>query len=151
MARTWQYLIIHHSAGKPTDTVADIDQEHRKRGWLMIGYHFVIEREGVHGFLKAARPDAMTGAHCGVNKYNREGLGLCVAGYFHPGSPLSEKMQERLYLDVLGAVLHICKKYRIPAKHVLGHRDVKATACPGAWFPLQRLKDDVAKGLALVR
>ena len=34
-------------------------------------------------------------------------------------------------------------EYRIDAEHVVGHSDVKATACPGKYFPL----DEVSFGL----
>lgn len=141
--RTWSYLVIHHSASSPDTRVADIDAWHRARGWSGIGYHYVIERDSAgRGHLKRGRPDTKAGAHAGVALYNSKGIGLCVAGNFD-----REPVSEALYADVLGAVLHLCRKYGIPAGNVLGHRDCKATACPGGLFPLKRLKEDVRRGL----
>jgi N-acetylmuramoyl-L-alanine amidase len=147
MSRKWTHLMIHHGAGKPGMTVEQIREEHQARGWQDIGYHFVLVRPngGQRGHLKRGRPDTKAGAHAGVNPWNSIALGLCVPGYFHPGSSLSEHMSEELYQDLLGAVLHIMQLYHIPAANILGHREVRATACPGEYFPLARLKADVKK------
>jgi len=146
MARKWSHLVIHHTATGPRETVASITAMHRRRGFTTIGYHYLIERSGTRGYLKAARPDSMAGAHCpGINTF---GIGLSVVGYFHPGSPHSEHMSEALYQDVLGAAVHVCRKYNIPASNVKFHREMKATACPGDWFPMARLRAEVAAALA---
>jgi hypothetical protein len=145
--------MLHHSATGPGMTVEDIRREHvRLNGWLDIGYHYVLVRgaDG-HGYLKAGRPDSMDGAHAGAGAvdrvtglgWNREALGLCVVGYFHPGSPLSEHMSAMLFGDLTAAVRHVMTKYGIRADHLLRHRDVRATACPGDWFPWERLKSQV--------
>lgn len=138
MARKWAYLMIHHTATAPTLTVADIDRMHRQRGYNGVGYHYLIQRdrEG-KAYLKAGRSDTQIGAHAGVNKYNREALGLSVIGYFHPGSEHSEHVGDQLFADIVAAVCHLCKTYGIPADnaHILYHRDVRSTACPGDWFP----------------
>lgn len=139
MARTWNYLIVHHSAGNQKETVASIRNYHVNHNkWSDIGYHFVIEVDSNgRGHLKRGRSDARDGAHAGVVKYNREGLGLCVVGNYD-----TMRMSEVLFKDVTGAVLHICKLYNISPKNVLGHKDIKATACPGRYFPLSRLKTE---------
>ncbi len=142
----WTHVMLHHSASGPNLTVAELDAEHKARGWREIGYHYVLQRgaDG-HGYLKAGRPDTLPGAHAGVTPWNNCALGLCVIGYFHPGAALSEHMTETLYADLLAAVRHLLAKYAIPPAHVLGHRDVRPTACPGDWFPLARVKADVNK------
>lgn len=141
------HLMIHHSAGRANETIEEIDRAHRAQGWRMIGYHYVVVRKNGRGYLKAGRPVADTGAHAGVSKWNRRAIGLCVVGYFHPGCALSEHMDEQLYADVLGAVLHLMRTHSIPAGNLLRHRDVKATACPGEWFPWDRLLRDVQEAL----
>jgi N-acetylmuramoyl-L-alanine amidase len=142
----WKYLVIHHSVTPPTTTLGDIDAMHRARGWNGIGYHFVIQRDAAgHGHLKRARPDTMTGAHAGVTWWNKNALGLCVIGCFHPGYKFSERMSDALYSEVFEAARHIMDVYNIPGDHLRGHRDIKATACPGDWFPLARLKFEISK------
>lgn len=157
MARRWTHLLVHHTAGDPRLTVEQIRQEHiRNRKFSDIGYHYVLARPGggQQGFLKVGRPDTQSGAHAGGPKQTKDGrawnsfaLGLSVPGYFHPGNPHSEHMDEELYRDLLAAVLHLMQKYHIPAENLRGHREVKATACPGDWFPLDRLKADVKQRL----
>lgn len=144
--RRWEGLIVHHSGGAPTDTVESLRRFHRSLGWADVGYHFVVERdrEG-RGHLKRGRSDRRSGAHAGSLEVNARCLGLCVVGTFHPGLEHSERMSEALYGDVVGAVVHVLREYGIPASEVRGHCEVRETACPGAWFPLERLKRDVAR------
>lgn len=149
MAR-WRYLMLHHGAGQPGETVEQMRAQHKRQGWRDIGYHYVLQRAApdfTRGHLKVGRPDTQSGAHAGVSNYNAHGIGLCVPGYFHPGHALSEHMPESLYQDLLAAVLHLMQHYDIPFEHLKAHRDVKQTACPGEWFPMMRLRVDVAAKL----
>lgn len=142
----WTHIMVHHTVTGPEAKVADIDAMHRARGFDCIGYHFLVERgPGDHGILKAGRPTSRSGAHCDVDGWNSKAIGISVVGTFHPGEPHSERLttDRPLYQDIVGAICHLCNKYGIPADHVLGHRDVKQTACPGDWFPLVQLKADV--------
>jgi len=157
MARRWTHLLIHHSVTAPGATVADIYRLHRARGFDGIGYHYVLQRsrseDFARGHLKVGRADDRTGAHAGATRdkkpWNRFALGLCVIGTFHRGLPHSERIEEgsAIYEDIVAAVCHLCQKYHSPAGKVLGHRDVKATACPGDLFPLAEVKRDVAARL----
>jgi len=153
----WTHLIIHHTATGPRETVASIRANHvEKRGFSDIGYHFVIERDWLgRGYLKRARPDTRAGGHAGKRSetfdgrdWNAFALGLAVVGNFEPGYGKPERMTERLYSAVLAAAAHLCRKYGIPPGHVKYHREVKATACPGAWFPMARLRRDLERALA---
>lgn len=143
--KKWQYLMLHHTATGPNETVESIRAMHLKRGFNDIGYHYLIVRKDGKGYLKSGRPDTKAGAHC--PGWNSKALGLSVVGYFHPGNKLSEVMSEALYQYVLAAVCHLCKKYNIPASRLLAHREKKATACPGDWFAFARLKCDVERAL----
>jgi hypothetical protein len=151
----WTHLLIHHTVTGPQETVATIRAMHRKRGFNTIGYHYLLERDQAgRGHLKTGRPDTRSGAHAGAPKdtfdhkpWNSFAIGLSVVGCFHPGFAVSERMTEPLYQDVLGAAVHLCKKYGIPADHVKFHREVKATACPGDYFPMARLRADIRKAL----
>jgi len=144
MPRKWAHILIHHSAGSKYDTVASLRHQHvEKRGWDDIGYHYVLQRYiqrepgyAEHLIIKEGRPDTKTGAHAGRGWWNRYSLGVCVIGYFHPGaSGVSEHFTSDMYTDLVGALAHLCKKYGISPKNIGYHRDVKATACPGSWFP----------------
>lgn len=159
MARRWTHLIVHHTAGRMDETVDDIRALHvNVNKWNDIGYHYLVQwdiagKGGTKGkgYLKQGRPDTKSGAHAGVTKWNNCAIGLCIIGYFHPGTQISVKLTEAQYQDVLAACVRLCRKYGIPAEHVLGHRDVKHTACPGDWFPLAILKADVKEALTAAR
>ncbi len=136
----WEGIMIHHSAGRETDTVESIRTQHKAKGWGDIGYHYVLEIKDGRGFLKAGRSTEYAGAHAGVARYNNAYIGLCV-----PGNYETHELRAGVYQDLVGAVAHLCKKYGAPG--ILGHRDVKATACPGKHMPLLMLKVDVRKRL----
>jgi N-acetylmuramoyl-L-alanine amidase len=42
------YLVVHCSATQPKSDIGakEIRQWHREKGWIDIGYHFVIRRDG---------------------------------------------------------------------------------------------------------
>lgn len=48
---------------------------HLKRGFLDIGYHYVITRDGT---LETGRPDNVSGAH--ARGYNHTSIGICMVG-----------------------------------------------------------------------
>lgn len=140
--KRWTHLMIHHSDGPPGQTVDAIRRYHvHGRGWSDIAYHYLIQRDGQgRGHLKGGRATDRNGAHAGSLRWNRRALGLCVIGRFAPGG---EVMSGVLYADVLAAVLHVMKLHGIPPANLMAHRDVRATECPGEWFPMQRLRADV--------
>ena len=56
-------------------TAAEIDRWHRRQGWLAIGYHYVITRDGQ---LETGRDVTKQGAH--VKNHNHESVGICLVG-----------------------------------------------------------------------
>ena len=141
---SWEGVMIHHSAGRQTDTVASIRALHKAKGWGDIGYHYVLEIKDGRGFLKAGRSTEYAGAHAGLAYYNNRYLGLCV-----PGNYETQELPAAVYADLVGAVAHLAKKYDAPK--VLGHREVKPTACPGKHMPLVALRNEVQERLRKAR
>jgi N-acetylmuramoyl-L-alanine amidase len=102
-----------------------IDRWHRQKGWLMIGYHKVIKRDGT---VEDGRPLDMIGAH--VEGYNHDSIGICMAGGLdHKGNP--ENNFTPAQWDSLKALLVEFRKDYSGAQ-ILGHRDFPkvAKACP---------------------
>lgn len=138
--RDWKHIVIHHTASSG-GSVASIDESHRNRKdkagnpWLGIGYHFVIGNgQGMgDGEIEPTFrwKQQMHGAHAGVEDYNQHGIGIVLVGNFEkePPSPAQLAAVKRL-VGVLKA------DYGINSDHVVGHGSVKATACPGKYFPL---------------
>lgn len=138
LRRKTERIIIHHSATPGDVSAATIHQWHLGNGWKGIGYHYVIR---TFGLIEIGRPENTIGSHSG-SAGNSNGIGVCVAGNFMNSKPTEEQFQACVEL-----VRDIYSRYG--ALVIQGHRDVMATACPGAMFPLEEIKRTVADNSAL--
>lgn len=124
-----EVLIIHSSATKADMDFVDsawINEEHLKRGFFLIGYHYVIKRDGT---VEEGRPIERWGAHCrGHNSYS---IGICYAGGLSKrGKAEDNKTPEQ---EASLAILIAELLQRFPKiTDVFGHRDMRgaATECP---------------------
>lgn len=125
-------IIIHCAATRPEQDIdaREIDRWHRQKGWLQIGYHFVIKRDGS---IEIGRDVDDVGAHArGHNSYS---VGVCmIGGLNEDGKP------EGVYTDAQWAMLRILVdglKTRYPDAKVIGHNEISDKACPsfdvGEW------------------
>ena len=102
-----------------------IDRWHREKGFLKIGYHYVIKRDGV---IEVGRNVAEVGAH--ARNVNDRSIGICmVGGLNEDGKPAAEYTDAqweslRKLISTLGV--------QYQKAQVIGHRDVPGTqkACP---------------------
>lgn len=146
-ARQWQHIVIHHTATS-RGSVESIHEAHLKRKdrngnhWLGIGYHFVI---GNGNGMKDGSIEPtfrwrqqMHGAHAGVGNYNRKGIGVVLVGNFEKQRPTAAQLTA-----VKRLVRTLKMAYRIDSNNIIGHSDIKATACPGKYLKV----DDVSLGL----
>ncbi len=138
--RDWQYIVIHHTASDG-GTVESIHNAHSNRkdsagnAWLGIGYHFVIGNGNGMGDGEIEPTfrwnEQMHGAHAGISEYNQQGIGVALIGNFDEQPPTPAQISA---VKQLVGVLK--NEYQISSDRVIGHGDVKATACPGKYFPL---------------
>ena len=127
---TTEAIFVHCSATKPTMNVGlrEIRQWHKEMGWLDVGYHFIIKRDGT---IEEGRPVDVVGSH--VKGWNERSVGVCLVGGIdekgkHSANFTPAQMSSlRNKLDELKAV------YNVP---IMAHHDVAAKACPS--FDLQR-------------
>jgi len=127
-------LIIHCSATWPSMKCnADIIRKwHLAKGWLDIGYHYVINRDGS---LEQGRPTWAVGAH--AEGYNTTSIGVCLVGGCPEGNanaqennftPAQWERLERVVASIL------CTHPKIPrnTEGILGHRDLPGVKkfCP---------------------
>lgn len=114
-----KYLVVHSSASKPKNFVdaSTIDRWHRDRGFLKIGYHYVILRDGT---VQKGRPDSEVGAH--VEGHNTGSLGICMVGGINDTTGKSENNYTDKQFASLSSLLF---KLTIshPGAEILGHRD----------------------------
>lgn len=95
-------MAVLHCADTPAHMdigVKEIAEWHKKRGFLTVGYHWVIRRDGT---LEKGRDELEQGAH--VEGFNRNSLGVCLVGGRGP-DPLFTDAQlatlDNLYLGIL--------------------------------------------------
>lgn len=121
-------IVIHCSATKASMGKVDaawIDREHRKRGFLKIGYHFVIKRDGTR---ETGRALVEVGSHAvGFNEYS---IGVCMVGGLDENLKPENNFTPEQWnaLEALVAFLRLS----FPKAEVLGHRDLPRVAkdCP---------------------
>ena len=113
------YLVVHCSATRPEMDVGvnDIRKWHMAKGWIDVGYHYVIRRNGV---VEAGRRLHTIGAH--VKGYNATSVGICLVGGLDKGSqpadnftPSQKKSLRKLLVELSA---------RFTSAKVLGHRDL---------------------------
>ena len=101
--RPWKHVVIHHSASDSGDA-ASIGKYHKdKKGWVNgLGYHFLIGNGNgsEDGQIEAGNrwDDQLDGAHAGNDKYNKNGVGICLVGNFENEKPSSSQLSSLTYL-----------------------------------------------------
>ena len=124
-------IVIHHTGNSDSQgnyidddlSAAEIHELHQSLGWVGIGYHFVIRKDGT---IEQGRPLWSQGAHAQGENYHSIGIHVC--GNFEVAMPTPAQIEACAYL-----VGWIAEKYDIPcdSAHIVGHRDLMPTACPG--------------------
>lgn len=172
---TPKVAFVHHTAGSNTYTAAEsaaivrgIYYQHTVvQGWCDIGYNFLVDKYGqVFEGRYGGMDKAVLGAHAGG--FNGNSFGVSVLGNYETASPtpaildaLARVIAWKFSLsqtDPTGkAVLYSAgiggTNIRYPAgtpvtlNAISGHRDVGATACPGAnlYSQLPALRTKVAQ------
>jgi N-acetylmuramoyl-L-alanine amidase len=138
----WKYIVIHHTATDVGKAYL-IHRTHQDRGfWNGLGYHFLIDNGTLgkgDGQIEAAPRwiKQQSGAHCNSGGMNEKGIGIALVGNFNEELPTEKQRESLIYL-----VKTLCQYYRIPASHIIGHRDAPgaSTECPGKRFPLATVR-----------
>ena len=70
-------IVVHCSATPPKMDIGvrEIRTWHIKRGFVDVGYHYVIRRDGS---VETGRPHDTQGAH--VRSFNKFSVGICLVG-----------------------------------------------------------------------
>lgn len=140
-------IVVHHSATRPERQpfadAASIDREHREKGVRIryngrtyhIAYHYVILPDGR---IEPGRPEFCRGAHTRSPRHNRW-VGICLIGYFDPRWP--DKCHHRPTKEQMDSLVRLSaglmKSHGFDIEHILPHRDVNPTECPGKSFPME--------------
>jgi len=137
MTRETTDTVIIHCSATPADMdigVKEIDRWHRAKGWLEIGYHFVITRSGV---VQEGRKISKPGAH--AIGWNKRSIGIClVGGVNEEGEPQDNFTIEQMEL-LEQLTYELLDKY--PIRNVMGHNEVARKACPS--FDVQEWQKEI--------
>lgn len=117
-------VVIHHSAGNES-TATQLRSIFKSRfNVSYIGYHYAISKTGE--VWKDLRDDQI-GIHNNEGSLNNSNsLGICLIGNLETNQPTVTQ------LNKLKEILTNLKKtHGITATNIVGHRDMKSTACPG--------------------
>lgn len=140
--RTIDAIVIHCSAtpeGKEY-TLEDIDLMHRQRGYVMVGYNYVIELDGT---IRTGRPLTMEGAHCrdaglSGSSYNKHSIGICYIGGVESkrnaygklvarkdanGNPIAKDTRTDVQKRSLVNLVYKLLAQYPDIKEIIGHRD----------------------------
>lgn len=119
--------IIVHCAATPEGKnfkAADIDRWHRERKMKCIGYHYVVDLDGM---VEPGRPESEIGAHClGHNQYS---IGVCYVGGLAADGKTPKDTRTAAQKEALLALLNKLRA-KYPNASIHGHRDFAAKACP---------------------
>ena len=125
LLREVRKIVIHYSATPITRhvTAGSIRRNHMAKGWKDIGYHWIIDRNGI---VWEGRPEGLRGAHC--KGWNDESIGVCwIGGLRGDGTPeCNITAAQRTAMTALLQLLH----RRYPEAELCGHRDLAPTLCP---------------------
>lgn len=130
-------IVVHCAATRPSQDfdVNDIRRMHLQRGFLDVGYHKIIKRDGT---VQNGRPLDRQGAHAAG--FNHLSVGVCMIGGVSEDDvriPENNFTPEQFasLRDVLAEL-----KTHFPEAEILGHRDLPKVkkACPSfdvrAWL-----------------
>ncbi len=114
--RTINKIVVHCSGGSQDATVEAIKKYWKKIGWKRVGYHFIIDENGVETQLESI--ENLTN---GVKNHNADSVHVCYIGGIEDGKPkdtrtLAQKQKLRLRVNALKAMF--------PHAKVYGHRDL---------------------------
>ena len=119
-----KYIVVHSTSTKPNEDIklSDVDEWHRKKGKLKVGYHFFIRRDGI---IESGRSPNEIGSH--VRDHDLESIAVCLSGGKNTRgihAPDYGKQQiESLF------VLLMTLKFMYSDAEVVGHRDLEETPC----------------------
>ena len=125
-------LVVHHIEAEGSNwTVEFINNMHKRdNGWSGIGYHIYIRKDGS---VYRGRKDCYVGAHC--QGFNSTSIGIAFEGNYDKSTASMPDAQYKAWVEVYNYYKSIYGT--LP---VYGHKEKSSSECPGAYFPLTKVK-----------
>ena len=137
LGNTPRYIGLHHSAG--INTVKAYHQEHLDKGWAGLGYNFVVDLDGK--VYKGRDPKYLP---AGIEGHNTDSLHICAIGNF------DNMVMPAVQKEAIKELILYCMGLFPTIKAVKGHKELMATDCPGANYPLRDMQSVYTHGLIQV-
>lgn len=119
-------IIIHHP--EYYGSVQGLNDVMRNMGFTMIGYNYYIRKDGS---VWQGRPVNVTSGNCyGQNNHS---IGVCFEGNYDKDT----SMPDAQFAAGVELIKYLEDKYGI--HEVNGHKHYYNTACPGKYFPLDKM------------
>jgi hypothetical protein len=127
-----EHIVVHHSAIPPTVGPQRIAEYHvNDLDWPGIGYHFVIDDQGV--VFRTNEMEAMA-YHAG--DLNRTSVGVCFLGNFTDVAPTQHQLESGGTL-----MAWLVQEFKLTNSEIQGHKEFLNTQCPGRqWLEDQQWK-----------
>jgi len=121
-------IVIHVAEGSYSGTINWFQDPRSK-----VSAHYVVSRRGK---IAQCVRDKNIAYHAGDWRYNQHSIGIEHAGYGSNRRTWSDAM----YRASARLSAYISRKYKVPVdrKHIVGHRKVSSTLCPGRHFDMDR-------------
>lgn len=121
-------LVIHCSATAPNlDVGADqIREWHKAKGWLDIGYHYVICRSGIIEGGRDLDGDGDTEDNMGAHAagFNKNSLSICMVGGVDTKGNPDCNFTRNQWRSLENLVRDIADRHGLNHKQIVGHRDI---------------------------
>lgn len=133
--RRVEYIAVHCTAGRQTQTVSDLQAEFRRKGWKSPGYHYVVAPDGkITQLLDEGRVSN------GVKGFNSVSVNVAyIGGIDADGKGVDNRTdeQKKSLRQLLGML-----KRKYPGAVIQGHRDFSPdTNGNGIVDPWERIKE----------
>lgn len=124
-------IFVHCSATKASMNVGlrEIRQWHKEQGWLDVGYHFIIRRDGT---IEEGRPVDVVGSH--VKDWNSKSVGVCLVGGIDDKGKFEANFTPAQMQSLKEKLADLKDMY--PDAVIKAHHDCAPKACPS--FNLSR-------------
>ena len=133
--RKVEYIAVHCTAGRQTQTVADLRAEFRRKGWVYPGYHYVVSPDGK--ITQLLDEDKVSN---GVKGFNSVSVNVAyIGGIDADGKGVDNRTdeQKKSLRQLLGML-----KRKYPGAVIQGHRDFSPdTNGNGVVDPWERIKE----------
>jgi len=116
-------VYLHHTVTDNDATIEKINQIHVNKGWEKLSYHIVNRHDGEINII-----NDFTKYTYHTKGKNKKGIAIALIGNYELEKP-SDKIIEstRFIIDI------ICNLPNLYVESIKGHKDVKATLCPGKY------------------